>query len=283
MKVAIISSLFISCARFKLSNPSETTKKPKNCFFFVIVFYIIYKFYGTFSLVVMSDNSDRRAQANFSALFQNIANGSTGFAKAVQNIEAGHFDGKAISLELRAVKRNEPGYTLIQDPSETLPPLRFPIGGHLTLPFDPENRKAFVEWFFASLTAGRRLCEPLYQSQDALTVDGPSRDDIVAVNSASAPRLKKKPKKPSSTAASQPTIDQDEDFFPVRLSKSRTKRAILSDDEDETVDAPQPANPPRKKEKKGKRRVSLPTDGQFDYENDDGNLAGFVVPDDECY
>lgn len=226
--------------------------------------------------------SDRCTQAQFGALFQNIANGSTGFAKAIQNIEAGQFDGKAISLELRAVKRNEPGYTLIDDPSGTFPPLRFPIGGHLTLPFDPENRKAFVEWFFASLTAGRRLPEPLYQSQEALVIDDPSRDDIAVVSSASSPRQKKS-KKASPIAASQSTINQDEDDFPVRRSKSRSKRVILSDDEDETVDAPQHAIPPRKKEKKAKRKVSLPTDGQFDYEDDDGNLAGFVVPDDECY
>jgi hypothetical protein len=193
----------------------------------------------------MSAYYNHSAEARFRTLFQNTGQGSTGFAKAAQNIANGHFDGKAISPELRAVKPNEPGYNLIKDPNGILPPLRFPIGGHLSLPSDPINRKAFIEWFFASLTAERRLPEPPYQSREDLVIDVPSsRDDIVAVSSASVPRQKKKSKKTNSVAAPQQTTETDEDEFPVRRRKRAPKRVILSDDEDEPTSGIQHVNLP---------------------------------------
>ena len=266
--MAIISSLFISCARFKLSKRRKKTKKCENCFLFVYSLIILLTATPFHSVCEMSDH---RARERFQTLLQNTGQGSTGFAKAAENIEKGHFDGKAISPELRAVKRNEPGYTLIEDPLGILPPLRFPIGGHLTLPFDPENRKAFIEWFFACLTAGYRLREPLYQSQEVLSVDVLRRDELAV----SKPPQKKAKK--TRSAVPQPTTDQDEDNPPIR-PKSRIKRIIQSDDEEEH----QPANPPRKKEKKASIKASLPKENKFyDYEDVNGNLAGFVVSDSE--
>ena len=65
-------------------------------------------------------------------------------------------------------------------------------------------------------------------------------------------------------------------------SKRKPHRIIESDDED----APAPS---QKKEKKAVRPVQLaretqpPSDSEHDYEDEDGNLAGFVVSDGETY
>jgi len=196
----------------------------------------------------MSSHHDRQARKKFWLLFQNTGQGSTDFAKASQNFANGHFTDKAITFELRAVKPNTGTNFLIPSPDGKLPPLRVEKSGHLTLPCDNENRKAFIEWFFASLKAGRRIDEPLFQSNEVLTIDVPSKPRLVAVSHVSAAH-----QKAAKTLSTQPLADEDE--LPIR--KRRHKNSILSDDEEETVDAPQPPNPPRKKKKKVKPIVSL--------------------------
>ena len=219
----------------------------------------------------MSSHHDRQARRKFLTLLRNTGQGSTGFPRASQNIAEGNFTGKAITFELRAVKPNTRTSFLIPSPDGKLPPLRVEKSGHLTLPCDNKNRKAFIEWFFASLKAGRRIQEPLFQSNEVLTIDVPSRPRLVAVSHVSAAH-----QKAAKTLSTQPLADEDE--LPNR--KRRPKNCILSDDEEETVDAPQPPNPPRKK---GKPIVSLFKDSLYDYEDDSGNLAGFVIPDNVCY
>jgi hypothetical protein len=206
--------------------------------------------------------SDRVARERFASLFANTGNGSTSFATARKKIINGDFRRKAISPELRAVDPDTPGYTLLDDPQGELPSLRWPNNGHLALPFDAENRRAFTEWFFASLNSERRLPVPNYVSMVPIVVAPPPADPPT-------PPLYEKKK------AAKSSVER----------KRKPKRIFLeSDDEDTTSTTASSAStatassaPPKKKEKKEKKR----RDSKYDYEDEDGNLEDFVVSDGE--
>jgi len=193
--------------------------------------------------------TDRVARERFASLFANCGNGSTSFSKALKNFDDGHFDGKAISPELRAVAKNATGYTLVEDPNREMPPLRWPNSGPLTLPFDSENRRAFTEWFFASLNSGRRLPIPNFISKVPVRVETPPADPPT------------------------PPLYEHKATKPEPKRKRKPKCIITSDDEDPAPAATSTATspPPKKKEKR--------RDSMWDYEDPEGNLRDFVVGD----
>ena len=198
----------------------------------------------------------------FRSLCDAIGMGSTDFAKALVNFKQGHYNGKAISPELRAVLKHTETSKLVHDPDGIYPPLRLDNASPVTLPNDPENRRAFVKWFFGSLRSGKRLTIPLFHSNEELVVDSLNLPSMEGAHS--RPPVNKKAKK-------------------TTTSKRKPHRIIESDDED----APAPS---QKKEKQkavrpvpSARETQPPSDSEHDYEDEDGNLAGFVIADGETY
>lgn len=207
-----------------------------------------------------SPHVDNVHRKRFRSLFDAIGMGSTDFAKALTNFVQGHFNGKAISPELRAVLKHTDTSKLIHDPDGIYPPLRLDNASPVTLPTDYKNRMAFVKWFFGSLRSGKRLDIPLFHSDEELVIDSPNMN--ITDGACHRPPANKKVKK-------------------TTTSKRKPYRVIESDDEDA---------PPLKKEKqKAVRPVPLaretqpPSDSEHDYEDEDGNLAGFVISDGETY
>jgi len=97
--------------------------------------------------------------ASYNALYNQVGGN---FARANARMLNGDYEGKAISaFSLHVVDATESAqYTFLRHSNRAYPPIRFDYRQMALIPFLPEARTEFINWFFRSLSAGKRKPTP---------------------------------------------------------------------------------------------------------------------------